>query len=298
MEQITIYQVLCYFVIYSVLGWAVEVVYQAVNKGIIINRGFLCGPLCPIYGFGVLSMILLLQLICREHPEAFNAVGIFVIGALITTAIELFGALILDKAFHARWWDYSDCRFNLNGYICPKFSLLWGGGILIVVRVVHPFVKGIITVHRETFFGWIVIVTVYASIIADLIVSLMMVNGLNKRFAELDVISSRMRALSDRASAKIGENALEGVEKAEALKLDMAIARAAIGDELDEKQEEFSDMLAESKRRNEQRRQEILNAVRAHRLMGLGRVLFGNPTYCHKKYEKYVNEIRSEKNQK
>ncbi len=88
------------------------------SKGLVVNRGFLNGPVCPIYGFGVLAVFFLLQITGDGEFYEQNALKVFIFGVVLATAVELFGGWILDKAFHARWWDYSDRPFNLNGYIC------------------------------------------------------------------------------------------------------------------------------------------------------------------------------------
>ena len=114
-----IYTILEYFLVFSFLGfsflgWCVEVAYQAVSKGLVVNRGFLNGPVCPIYGFGVLAVFFLLQITGDGEFYEQNALKVFIFGVVLATAVELFGGWILDKAFHARWWDYSD-RVGLFG---------------------------------------------------------------------------------------------------------------------------------------------------------------------------------------
>ena len=139
-----IYTILEYFLVFSFLGWCVEVAYQAVSKGLVVNRGFLNGPVCPIYGFGVLAVFFLLQITGDGEFYEQNALKVFIFGVVLATAVELFGGWILDKAFHARWWDYSDRPFNLNGYICLQFSIIWGMSVLLVVRAVYPILSSIL----------------------------------------------------------------------------------------------------------------------------------------------------------
>ena len=98
-----IYTILEYFLVFSFLGWCVEVAYQAVSKGLVVNRGFLNGPVCPIYGFGVLAVFFLLQITGEGEFYEQNALKVFLFGVVLATAVELFGGWILDKAFHARW---------------------------------------------------------------------------------------------------------------------------------------------------------------------------------------------------
>ena len=133
-EAFDIYKFLWYFMVYSFLGWCVEIVFCAVTTGKVVNRGFLNGPLCPIYGFGMVAILGFfdhLMLVLGAEGKS-NAFMLFLGGVFITTAIELFGGWALDKLFHIRWWDYSDKPFNFHGYICPEFSFFWGIGTVFV----------------------------------------------------------------------------------------------------------------------------------------------------------------------
>ena len=130
----TYYQICWYFLIYSFGGWALEVVYHAVACGKVINRGFLNGPVCPVYGFGVLSVFAMINTI-QGGGYLMNDGMIFLFGVILATAVELIAGWLLDVCFHARWWDYSNKPLNLHGYICLEFSLIWGVAILLVVKV-------------------------------------------------------------------------------------------------------------------------------------------------------------------
>ena len=116
----TYYQICWYFLIYSFGGWALEVVYHAVACGKVINRGFLNGPVCPVYGFGVLSVFAMINTI-QGGGYLMNDGMIFLFGVILATAVELIAGWLLDVCFHARWWDYSSKPLNLHGYICLEF---------------------------------------------------------------------------------------------------------------------------------------------------------------------------------
>lgn len=281
--QAELYNILSYFLIYSCLGWVVEVAYQAITKGIVVNRGFLNGPVCPIYGFGASAILLLLSGI-GGRPEKVNALAVFAAGVLLATAVELLGGWVLDKLFHARWWDYRDRKFNLNGYICPEFSFYWGVGVLILVRVIHPFVSGLGTFrHMPTAAGVVILALLYAAYIADVVVSVLIMVGLNRKFAELDELQRRMRAVSDKVSTKIGEDTLSGKEKVEQAKVEAALARAELRDDV----ESLRDSYLERKRA-------AFLKITGHRHFGAGRMLLGNPALRHRDYLQYIDEIRSE----
>jgi uncharacterized membrane protein len=122
----TLYQIGWYFVMYSFLGWVVEVAYHAVTQGKVVNRGFLSGPVCPVYGFGMLFVFGVIDLVSGTTVSGVaraNAGVIFVCGMVLASAVEFIGGWALYHAFHARWWDYRGKPFNLGGYICLEFSI-------------------------------------------------------------------------------------------------------------------------------------------------------------------------------
>mgnify|MGYP001246878792 CR=1 FL=1 len=122
------------FVAFSFLGWALEVLYALYRRQGYVNRGFLWGPFCPIYGFGTLLILRVVSPLYQEVPFAPDGrlLMVFVLAAASTTLVELLTGWLLEKVFHQRWWDYSQERLNLGGYISLKFSLYWGvGGTLL-----------------------------------------------------------------------------------------------------------------------------------------------------------------------
>ncbi len=127
----SVYEIMLLFFIYSFLGWCVEVAFVAVTTGKVVNRGFLNGPVCPIYGCGMVGVLIILL------PVKNNVWLLFLGGMIICSAVELFGGWILDKIFHMRWWDYSEKPFNIGGYICLPFSIMWGFAVVFAVKFVH-----------------------------------------------------------------------------------------------------------------------------------------------------------------
>lgn len=98
----SLYQILAFFLIYSCLGWCLEVIYAAVSTGQLVNRGFLNGPVCPIYGFGMIIVLFTLS------PLADNLLLLYLGGVILPSVLELVGGWALYKLYHTRWWDYSD----------------------------------------------------------------------------------------------------------------------------------------------------------------------------------------------
>ncbi len=229
------YYLVAYFFIYSFLGWCLEVTYQGVAKGQLINRGFLNGPVCPIYGFGMVGVLTLLS------PVIDNKWLLFFGGIIIATVIELFGGWILDKLFHMRWWDYSEEPFNLKGYICLKFCILWGIAVVFAVRYFHAIVYKLVA-HVPFYLGVFILIVCAIAMICDLIVTYKTVIGITRDIKEIERVAKVLHEISDNLTQKVGKTAIEAAEKSDELKESVT----EMGDELKESVTEISDGLKES----------------------------------------------------
>lgn len=135
----SIWRLIAYFIIYSVLGFVIETAFGAVTKGVIESRkSFLYGPFCAIYGFGAVVMILCLQPFKKNNNTLFW--GGFVAGSVIEYLVSLIGELI----FHVIWWDYSDMPLNINGRVCVYFSIFWGLLGIYLVSYINPKIDKLI----------------------------------------------------------------------------------------------------------------------------------------------------------
>ncbi|MDD3223748.1 MAG: putative ABC transporter permease [Clostridium sp.] len=177
------YYLFFYFVIYAFLGWSLEVLYAAKKKGGFINRGFLNGPFCPIYGFGALSIIVLL--------DPFKSAGIILVIScfIIPSAIEYFTGFVLEKAFSTTWWDYSKNKFNLNGRICLKFSIIWTFVSLFLILFFHPHVIAYIVNLIPVHIGKMILLILFSYFIIDVIVTLNSLIKLKHLFSDISNIS-------------------------------------------------------------------------------------------------------------
>lgn len=126
-----------YFVIYSVMGWAMETVYCSVLQRHFVSRGFLYGPLCPIYGVGVLMMI------CWFQPLMDRPVVFYLTATVCMSAWEYFVGWFLETTTHIKYWDYSMYRFHLKGRICLWVCLTWGALSFLVLYFIHPRVAAL-----------------------------------------------------------------------------------------------------------------------------------------------------------
>ena len=127
-----------YFIIYAFVGWVCEDLYCGIPAKKFINRGFLYGPYCPIYGVGAVCVIYPLLSVIN------NPVLVFLIGVIITSVLEYITSWAMEKLFHTRWWDYSHYKFNIKGRVCLLNSTLFGIMCLVLMYCVHPKVEEIV----------------------------------------------------------------------------------------------------------------------------------------------------------
>lgn len=211
---LTYYEICMDFLVYSFLGWVLEVVFHASKLGKIVNRGFLNGPVCPVYGFGMVGLLMLLRSTSpADAIEDTNVFVLFFICMLFGSAVELLAGWLLDVIFHMRWWDYSDEPFNLHGYICLRFSLLWGLGGIVVIGMLYPMLSNITTAKIPQKYGWIVMLLLYIVYFVDFIVTVASILGLNKKLKEIDRLQKMLRKVSDNMTERIGTTAYKAGEQ-------------------------------------------------------------------------------------
>ncbi len=138
----TILDYIFYFFFYSFIGWFFESCYCSLRPKKWINRGFLRGPICPIYGTGGLVMMTaLLPLRHITKSLYLNELLIFIAGAILCDIVEFMTSYIMEKLFNARWWDYSNKKFNIQGRICLTHTLYWGTCSCLFVFILEPLVN-------------------------------------------------------------------------------------------------------------------------------------------------------------
>ncbi|MCI1955128.1 MAG: putative ABC transporter permease [Oscillospiraceae bacterium] len=120
------------FTVYSFLGWLVESIYCSLHARKWINRGFLNGPFCPVYGFGAVLVVTVLD------PFRDNLFLLFLAAVVLTSLLEYLTAVLLEALFHTKYWDYSGLRFNIQGRVCLENSLMFGGLSVLAVDVLQP----------------------------------------------------------------------------------------------------------------------------------------------------------------
>lgn len=195
-----IYEILAYFFVYGVLGWCVEVAFAAVKEGRFVNRGFLNGPICPIYGVGVTVVVYFLT------PYKDNLILLYALSTVLVTVLEGLTGYLMDKIFHHKWWDYTNQPLNIGGYVCLIFSLVWGVACVLIVRVIHPVIHKILTFIPHTL-GLIMLAVLEICIFVDLYVTAAGILKLNHQLEAMAKIAAELHEISD----KLGENIHEGM---------------------------------------------------------------------------------------
>lgn len=226
-----------WFFVYAFAGWVWELVYSLAKHRRLINRGFFLGPILPIYGVGGLVAVVVLAPI--DNPAVQ-----FVVGCTLAALCEYATSWALEKIFHARWWDYSDMRFNLNGRICLSGIVLFGAMMLVVAHVVQP-----VLAHWTAFVPPLALEvaagTLVAVFAADMVVSILRMRGLDVRLERLqellgEIASGARQAAQDMRSAMA--DAMEDARLAmgdarETLADDASRARARVAGALEESRE-------------------------------------------------------------
>ena len=252
------YRFLWIFFIYAFLGWCTEVSYAALVSGRFVNRGFLNGPVCPIYGLGVV-----LVMACLE-PFRDNLLLLFVCSVLLTSLLEWITGFVLEKLFHQRWWDYTNEPFNLGGYVCLRFSIAWGLACVFVSEILHPTVLLLIRLIPRPV-GWVLLGVFGTAMAVDLVATVRTIAKLNRQLDQIDEMAQRIRETSNEFGENLADRVLDAAEKGSDLRENLD----GWMDELAQRGEELSADLGEDleqwKDSLEQRRAAARAQVEQHR---------------------------------
>ncbi|MGN0601094.1 MAG: EscU/YscU/HrcU family type III secretion system export apparatus switch protein [Oscillospiraceae bacterium] len=201
MYSYNILQWLIFFYIYCFIGWCIESAIVSVTSKKFVNRGFLRSPLLPIYGFGAI-VILFVTLPVKDNP-----VLVYVFGMVGTTALEFITGWIMEKLLKMKYWDYSDRKFNVKGYICLKSSLFWGVLSLFLIYVIHNPIENMV-LGSPTVVLVIVDTAVSVLFVSDLVYAIRTALDVNKILAAITQIKEEI--------AKTKEELAERFEETEA----------------------------------------------------------------------------------
>ena len=296
-------QWLLVFYLYCMLGWCFESTVVSVGQRRLVNRGFLRGPMLPIYGFGAV-ILLHVSLPLKQHP-----VWLYLASMIAATVFEYIVGVVMEKIFKVKYWDYSKQRFQFQGYICLRSSLCWGFLGLILTSVIHPPIEKLVL--GLPFIGLIVIDVLFsAAFISDVIVSVRSALDLAKVLEELD----RLREQGAELRQQLSETALVGltnlsyrVEEAHGEFTEkVGEAKAQLSEKMDDAKEQLAavhEMRSDERRAQTEAAREQLQAKLDElqrrfdkRAAALGRtrksLLRGNPTARSERYTEVLERLK------
>ena len=214
-----------YFFVYGFLGWCTEVAYAAFKEHRFVNRGFLNGPICPIYGIGVSLVVQFLS------PYKYNIILLYITSIILVTALEWLTGFVLEKIFHNKWWDYSNMPLNLNGYVCLLFSLMWGVACVLIVDFIHPVFHQILS-YIPLPVGIVLIIVLGTILFTDLYSTASGILKLNKRLERMHEIADELHQISDKLGENIYESTIIAIEKQNELQENFSETFNDISDEV------------------------------------------------------------------
>ena len=197
-----------WFIAYSVVGWLYESALCSISGRKLVNRGFLNGPVCPIYGFGACLAIAAL------YGRISNVFLLFIAAAVLTCALEYLTSWLMEKLFQARWWDYSDRRFNLNGRVSLAGALVFGALSVLLIKLIHPFVI-VLTDRVPAAILTLAAVLAFLALAADTVVTVRHILVLNGRLRELQQALNGFLADRMKRAGELKNALLESFEQSE-----------------------------------------------------------------------------------
>jgi uncharacterized membrane protein len=172
------YYIFYTFLLYSILGWVYESCLVSIKSKSYVNRGFLNGPIIPIYGAGAVLICIILD------PVSKNLFLVFLGGMVLASILEFVTSYVMEKLFHAKWWDYSNYRYNLQGRICPIVSLFWGALSVLMTVFLKPLSNSLIhKIPRRI--GEILAIIIMVLILADLVSTVISTLKLNQKLTSM-----------------------------------------------------------------------------------------------------------------
>ena len=219
------YYLILYFFVYGFLGWCTEVAFAACKERKFVNRGFLNGPICPIYGIGVGIVVQFLT------PYKENLVLLYIASVVMVTALEWVTGFILEKIFHNKWWDYSKMPLNLNGYVCLLFSLIWGVACVLIVDFIHPLIHKVLSWIPFPV-GMTLIVVLSIVMFVDLYVTASTLLKMNKHLEKMKEIAADLHRISDELGESIYQEVVEVLERKDGWKLKVQEASGDFKDKI------------------------------------------------------------------
>ena len=291
-------QWLLFFFLYCFLGWVWESCYVSAKRRQWVNRGFLHGPMLPIYGTG--AVIILLATI----PVRDSLWLVFLLGMLAATALEYVTGAAMEALFKVRYWDYSDKKFNINGYICLGSSIAWGFLTIFMTEVIHKpiadFVTSLNPVVEFTFIAVVSVLFVYDTVRStkEALDLARVLESMTKLKTEAEELQIQLALLKAETSEKVSEIKNGAVMRISELKEEAADRAMKAADTAAQRASEMTQSLTDRQQRAEALAEKLRSlAETRHKLSHhmshyRRRLLNGNPTAYSKKFAEALNELK------
>ena len=221
----SIYYSILYFFVYGFLGWCTEVIFAAFKQHRFVNRGFLNGPICPIYGVGVTLVIA-----CLEAFQS-NLLLLYISSVILVTVLEGVTVWAMDKLVHNKWWDYSKLPFNIGGYVCLLFSLIWGVACVFIVYFVHPLIHQVLSLIPHTA-GIALIAILGIALLSDMIVTTSAIVKFNQYLELLKHITDELHAISNQIGAELYQNVMHVLDMQESSRQKLDDVKLEVSEEI------------------------------------------------------------------
>ena len=225
------YQWLAFFYIYCFFGWIFESTYVSVKKGHFVNRGFLRLPMLPIYGTGAVMMLWV------SLPVRDSLLLVYTSGAIAATILEYVTGWGMERLFKVKYWDYSNQRFQVNGYICLSSTIAWGFLTVLLTEVLHPpiarYVLGIPLGVLLVCVGGITVLFVLDAVrsVKEALDLAKVLDAMTNMRAELDDLQVQMALLKAEMQQRAAESRDESLQRLELLKSQAEARTAALREE-------------------------------------------------------------------
>ncbi len=249
------------FFIYAILGWIIETTLVSIEKRKFVNRGFLIGPYCPIYGFGGLAITILLKNYTKDP------IVLFLMAVIICGTLEYFTSYIMEKIFKARWWDYSAKKYNINGRICLETVVPFGILECLVMYVLNPITFKYLNMLSNSMLN-IISAICFTIFITDNIVSYNVISSFTKTVKTINVgkikdnteeitkkvrevligksfFNKRLMEAYPNLQAKIKEKARQIAQKAKEVKTEMSDKVESMKEKITQSASEIKDNIGD-----------------------------------------------------
>ena len=249
------------FFIYAILGWIIETTLVSIEKRKYVNRGFLIGPYCPIYGFGGLAITILLKNYTKDP------IVLFLMAVIICGILEYFTSYIMEKIFKARWWDYSAKKYNINGRICLETVVPFGILGCLVMYVLNPITFKYLNMLSNSMLN-IISAICFTIFITDNIVSYNVISSFTKTVKTINVgkikdnteeitkkvrevligksfFNKRLMEAYPNLQAKIKEKARQIAQKAKEVKTEMSDKVESMKEKITQSASEIKDNIGD-----------------------------------------------------